>query len=50
MFLWCCGMPMASIELSRTTEKAVFAEPSLAISYKYLLLYNVFDCYINSDH
>lgn len=41
---------MASIELYRTKEKAVFAEPQLAISYKYLLFHNVFDGYINSDH
>lgn len=46
-----CGAECQWRQLNCITPwKSWFAEPQLAISYKYLLLHDVFDCYINSDH
>lgn len=46
-----CGAECQWRQLNCITPwKSWFAEPQLAISYKYLLFHDVFDCYINSDH
>lgn len=46
-----CGAECQWRQLNCITPwKSWFVEPQLAISYKYLLFHDVFDCYINSDH